>query len=1045
MKKGATKFITILCGCALLAAILFVYNDYSDEPLTQQKIDRLLENNSGEETGKAEMKKARYEYFFNMLRDPATNSIPRNIRSRELRYARTLPSASQVNAQLKAKNPSLKLAPEFQWSLAGPPATGGRTRGLGIDQRDPNVIIAGGVSGGIWKSTDGGESWDLKTPSAENFSVTKIVQDPSNPDTWYYTAGEFVGNTAGATGAPYFGTGVFKSVDNGETWDKLSSTDDSDTFFNSEYDFLSNIIISPTSGSIFIASNGFGIFKSTDGETFGSTPVVGTLANQIYCDVAVSSDGTLVAVISEQSFDQGNQSNNPGVFISTDDGVSWTEITPSTFPSQHGRSIVSFAPSNPDVLYIFTQKVNDDTNQGVSFYKLDLSGSPQDAQDRASNLPDFGEPVGGINTQGGYNMVVSVKPDDPNFVLVGATNLFRSTDGFATGPSGTTDSEKNQFWVGGYAKENNISQYPSHHVDQHVIAYDPNNPDRLWNGNDGGVYVTNNITASSVSWNDQNDGYIVTQFYAAAIPSNPDDSRFMGGTQDNGTPFFTNTSSSPDSTFDISSGDGGYSFFTENYLFVSRQEGSIIRWNQEINDLSYVDPLNATDQLFIHPYTIDPNDDNIMYYPEGNHMWRNTTMGEIDNNDSEGTTQGWQEETSISVPSGHVITALRVSTTNPADVLYYAGYNEDNPPAIRRLNNASSSTSPTDINLPNNSSLNGAYVSDIAVNPINGNEVIVVLSNYGVPSLWHTTDGGESWENIEGNLSVQSLRSASMIPAEGGTVYVVGTSTGIYSTQLLDGTSTDWGQEGENELGFSVVEQIASRLSNGDVAAGTHGRGMFLGSFQGSTSFPFISAAPAQARAGETITITANNFQFTGDPDIEASDITVLFRANDILDSPFCNTITVEGVMADVVSVSASSIEVTVPRGILPDECAASNATNITVSIQGQSSNPAPTSFSVLPPNDFALQQNYPNPFNPTTTIPIDLAVESRVTLAIYDMLGQKVLEPVFEDEFIAGTFNTTIDLSNLASGVYIYRVVATPIGGNGETFVETKKMTLIK
>ncbi len=1047
MKKGATKFITILCGCALLAAILFVYNDYSDEPLTQQKIDRLLENNSGEEAGKVEMKKARYEYFFNMLRDPATNSIPRNIRSRELQYARTLPSASQVNSQLKAKNPSLKLAPEFQWSLAGPPATGGRTRGLGIDQRDPNTLIAGGVSGGIWKSTDGGESWDLKTPDAESFSVTKLVQDPTDLDTWYYTSGEFSGNTAGATGAPYFGSGVFVSNDNGETWSRFQNAGDNDQTFNSPYDFISDIVVNPATGSVFIASNVIGIYRSTDTEPFpedtGPTPspILGQINGPVHSSLAVTSDGSrIAAILSSQN--AGETGYTPGLHISTNDGDSWQSIEIPTLPTDHGRSVMSFAPSDPDILYIFTQKIDDDSNQGVSFHMVDLSGGLNNAvtEDRSANLPDFGEPVGGVNTQGSYNMVVSVKPDDPNFVLVGATNLFRSTDGFATGPSGTTDSDKNQFWVGGYDKDNDISQYPSHHVDQHVIAYDPTDPNRVWNGNDGGLYVTNNITASSVSWNDQNEGYIVTQFYSAAIPSASDDNRFMGGTQDNGTPFFNTDTPSPDQTFDISSGDGGYSFFTENYLFVSRQNGSIIRWNQELNDLSYVNPINAENQLFIHPYTIDPNDNNIMYYPEGNHMWRNTTIGDIDNNNSEGTNQGWQEETSINVPSNHVITALEVSRT-PADILYYAGYNGDNQPAIRKLNNASSSTSPTDIDLPNNSNLNGAYVNDIAVSPVNGNEVIVLLSNYGVPSLWHTTDGGNSWENIEGNLSVQSLRSASIIPAEGGTVYVVGTSTGIYSTQLLDGTNTDWGQEGVNELGFSVVEQIASRISNGDVAAGTHGRGMFLGSFQGSTSFPFITAAPAQARAGEAITLTANNFQFSS----TASNNTVIFRANDIIDSPFCNTITVEGVMADVVSASASSIEVRIPRGVLPDECAASNATNITVSIQGQSPNPGPTSFSVLPPNNFALQQNYPNPFNPTTTIPIDLAVDSRVTLAIYDMLGQKVMEPVFEDEFIAGTFNTTVDLSNLASGVYVYRVVATPVGGNGETFVETRKMTLIK
>ena len=100
--------------------------------------------------------------------------------------------------------------------------------------------------------------------------------------------------------------------------------------------------------------------------------------------------------------------------------------------------MLTFAPSNPDILYVFTLKgANNTDNQGVSFFKIDIS-DPQNpvAEDRSANLPDFGDPVGGVNTQNGYNMIVKVKPDDPDFVLLGATNLFRSRDGFATQPSG---------------------------------------------------------------------------------------------------------------------------------------------------------------------------------------------------------------------------------------------------------------------------------------------------------------------------------------------------------------------------------------------------------------------------------------------------------------------------------------------------------------------------------------------------------------------------------------------------------------------------------
>ncbi|MDZ7715773.1 MAG: hypothetical protein U5J95_06125 [Balneolaceae bacterium] len=170
-------------------------------------------------------------------------------------------------------------------------------------------------------------------------------------------------------------------------------------------------------------------------------------------------------------------------------------------------------------------------------------------------------------------MTVRVKPDDPDFVLIGGTNLFRSTDGFATAPSDNSQSEKNKFWVGGYAKANDISQYPEQHADQHEIVFDPSDPNRVWVGHDGGLSVSNDIAASSVTWTDKNNGYVVTQYYDVSIPENENDNRLMGGTQDNGTTFFEfdrQLSETLDSQ-DISFADGGYSFFTDNYIIVSNQ------------------------------------------------------------------------------------------------------------------------------------------------------------------------------------------------------------------------------------------------------------------------------------------------------------------------------------------------------------------------------------------------------------------------------------------------------------------------------------------
>lgn len=1045
MKIRATK--SMLAGIAslaviIIAAMLFAPWESADTSQYEEENDSRA---VAKKMSRVEKNAAREEYFFKLMRNPATNEIPANIRNRELQFAKNLPSAEQAFQRAKTKKPSLQ-AINYNWLAAGPFDVGGRTRALGVDQRDPNIVLSGGVSGGMWKSTNGGDTWQLRTPDLANLSVTSIAQDPQNPDTWYYSSGEAIGNSAGATGAAYYGQGIYKSTDNGDTWSLMQQASSTTQGRVDVFNTVSRIVVSPISGSVFIASTGFGIYRSTDGETFSDSPVLGTEGEQLFTDLAVASDGTIAAAISEASFDDqqsqdpNSPNHNPGIFISTpsSDGQrgSWIEITPENFPDTYRRSVLAFAPSNPDVLYVFTLKgANNTSNQGVAFFKIDIN-DPQnpDPDNRSANLPDFrtnGEGSGYINLQGGYNMLVDVKPDDENYVFIGGTNLFRSDDGFSTAPSGGYDgsdeAQKDNFWIGGYKKDNGFASYPGQHPDQHVLVFpDPNNPNLMWAGHDGGLSVTNNVAASSVTWENRDDGYVTSQFYSTDLPESTGDVRLVGGTQDNGTPVFEFGEESNQSN-DISSGDGGYADFTENYIFSSSQQGRVIRWSNDLRQLTYVSPSEAMNQLFIHPYSVDPNDENVMYYPEGDHFWRNTEMENIPNgNSSSGTTTGWEELQNVNLSSQYTITAVEVSR-NPGNILYFGGYNSDLQPEIKRLENAKSATSgAVDISLPSSSNLSGAYIKDIAINPVNANEVIVVLSNYNIVGLYHTMDGGENWTAIEGNLTGNqqnpgpSLRSATMVPAESGTIYLLGTSTGLYSTQLLDGSNTVWGKESADQIGSAVTEYVASRASDGDVAAGTHGRGIYFGDFGGSTNAPSITANPLKGRPGETITLRATNFQFNTDPS--------------------SNDVTFGKVSARVLNATASQLEVEIPRGAI-DRQVESNSVIITVKTGNQA---ASASFEILPPNDFLVKQNYPNPFNPTTTIPFDIPVDSRITLTIYNMSGQKVLEPIRNANYNAGAYTENIDLSGLSSGIYIYRIISRANSG-GDTFIKSKKMTFIK
>ncbi|GAA5521588.1 T9SS type A sorting domain-containing protein [Aliifodinibius salicampi] len=1051
MRNTVTRRIIYISGVMLLllAGTLYYYSASVPSDKETELADQIEEQLG--KMDRAEKKVARSEYFFKLMRDPATNSIPPNIRNRELDFARTLPSIEQVQSRMKAKDPTFQ-AVDYSWEQAGPFDVGGRTRALAVDQRDPNIVLAGGVSGGMWKSTDGGNSWNLMTPDLANLSVTSVAQDPNNPDTWYYTSGEVIGNSANATGAAYYGEGVYKSTDNGNSWSLLPQASSNTKGLVDPFNTVSRVVVNPATSSVFIASTGFGIYRSTDGETF-SGPVLGESGEQLYTDITVASDGTLAAVISEADFDDQqstdpSHSHNPGIFISTDDGNSWTSVTPDAFPDTYRRSVLTFAPNNPDVLYVFTLKgANNTDNQGVSFFKINLATGDQ-PEDRAGNLPDFrdnsGEGSGYVELQGGYNMELAVKPDDEDYVFVGATNLFRSTDGFATSPSGGYDEDnedqKDEYWIGGYNKNNGFASYPGQHPDQHrfIFPQPETNPNLMWAGHDGGLSYTSDVTASSVSWEERNEGYVTTQFYSSTLPKSSDDEVLAGGTQDNGTPYFPMAGTVSQSTQDISSGDGGYSYFTENYLYVSQQNGAVIRWERDFSGFAYVYPSSATDQLFIHPYEIDPNDENIMYYPEGNHIWRNTSVDDIPNaNSSDGTTEGWEELTDVSVGGVYSISALEVSTI-PANVLYLGGYSSSGQPVIQRFENAHTATDgATDVSLPSNSELNGAYIKDIAINPANANEVMAVLSNYNITGLYHSTDGGQNWTAVEGNLTGNnnnlgpSLRSASIIPAEGGTVYLLGTSTGLYSTQNLNGSNTEWGQEAESVIGHVVTEHIAARISDGDVAAGTHGRGMLFGDFGGTIAgdFPSINLDVAEKQVGEELVINAVNFEFSST--LSENEVTLRDIHND----------ETKETQAEVISVSEnnSSLTIEVPRdATLPD----AEDQEVQLKVTSGDTEPAAVTFTIIPPGSFALYQNYPNPFRGSTHIPFDVSGDSEVTLEVYSINGRKVKEPIWQESFNAGSYDEQIDLSGLASGIYIYRLVAQ--SGN-QTQMKSMKMTLIK
>ena len=293
---------------------------------------------------------ARWQWEVLRTKSPFTNSLPADIRQRELAYARTLPTRQEIDARMRMRGvePATLI-----WRQRGPHNIGGRTRAIGIDLDDANIIFAGGDNGGMWRSTDGGVNWTKTTKNDQIHTATTLAQDPrvGQRQTWYYGTGE-ASSSASLTGdsfSAYFkGDGIYKSTDGGLNWTLLPSTSvNSPHQYVSGWQYITTVKVSPTTGSVYAARGYSAPLKvSKDGgTTWTDTIDPGGSPGSRGIDIAITSTGIVYAVVA------GNVPKS-GIWRSTDDGATWTDISPSGWVKNKDRLVLDIAPSNENIVYI---------------------------------------------------------------------------------------------------------------------------------------------------------------------------------------------------------------------------------------------------------------------------------------------------------------------------------------------------------------------------------------------------------------------------------------------------------------------------------------------------------------------------------------------------------------------------------------------------------------------------------------------------------------------------------------------------------------------
>lgn len=813
----------------------------------------------------------RRQWEIDMMKDPSTGQIPAGIFKAEYDLAKRLPVRT-------ANNPFARLN---TYTAAGPTNRGGRTRVVKYDIRfdsvSNKVILAGCVSGGILRSNDNGLTWSLVTPQDEVRNLTCLAQDPrpGHEDTWYAGTGEFYGNSASGDGtaALYYGFGMFKSTDNGLTWSALSATRPGQLFeFDSEWDFIYNIKVNPANGDVYVCCDNQ-LKKSTDGGNSFSTVFGDPIQDPLYGlnDVEIKNDGSKIFL----AVTGYNQNGKSGIYqSSTGDAGSWVKFGGSNNPASPayvagwrdsltwGRVILQLAPSNQNLLFCYYQNgfsiYNGFPTPEVDLFKCDMTNPTYVWTNLSANMPDFPgadlEFSDPISPQLAYDMMIRIKPDDPNTIIIGGTNIYRSTDGFT--------STANTSWIGGYDNTlydlggGNFSYsyniYPESHPDIHWIEFNPVNYSQILCGNDGGIQKTYNILAPVITWKRLNN-YQSLQYTIVGIDPTEGRMNFIGGTQDNGTTYRDATTDilGPRPPYrpgindheDFFGGDGGacaLSAYTggNQFAYVSAQYGDLYR----INMSQYYTPPNygytqINPPWFYYPgfaspfltyFLLDPFNTEILYFAGGDKLLRTTTASTVKD-----TT--WEDMLGVyTAATGEAIRSMAV-TKGPytSSSVLYIGQQDGR---ILRLNdpkNCDPSTVPQNI-AP--AAISGLCVVDLCVNPLNDNELMAVTSNYNSVSIWITRNAKSAtpaWVSREGNLALPSIRSCEIVPVNNGIdttyEYYVGTTIGLYScVNIFDSASSvTWAREGDAVLGKAVIHSLDLRVNDNTLLVGTHGNGMF--------------------------------------------------------------------------------------------------------------------------------------------------------------------------------------------------------------------------
>ncbi len=720
---------------------------------------------------------------------------------------------------------------------AGFSLVGGRATALATTP--DGTWFAGTADGGVWRSTNRGQRWTPVFDSMPTLSIGALAVNPVGGSLWVGT-GE-----ANLSQDSYAGTGVYRSTNDGATFRRVGDDSSGSNPLTSRTVF--RIAFDPSGNAYAATDNGLFRYAAATGVWTEVLDPAGPTDfppyDQQVTDVAIQPGSAGKVVIAAIGWHGPGNTQNNGFYQSTNGGITFSQVTPAgdINTSDIGRTTFAYS-ADGSKLYSIVQSPSmltagdESVLQGIFV----SSGSPASLTGPWTKIGDEAKlaasgsalPVGsgyGVGVQAWYNQDLVVDPSNPNHVYAGLEEVFETTDG------GSTWVTASPYWNYTLACETTTAGCPNTtHPDQHAMMIANG---KIVIGNDGGVYTRPlSDTQQYGDWTDLNATLRSWQYYdARAGKLGGHATAVWGGLQDNGTSVLSTGSSQMaepaggdgfDVIVDPQNANNMVGEYTDGTMYSSTDGGHTF-----VDAVSPTCAAQATVGLtprpdcdpaarFVTPLVPDQQNKNV-WLTGGQDVWV--------------TTAGWNTSCTDSACSwkavydtgaGNAVTAL--SSARGGSIIYAAWVAGGGNPGPAFASGIATNYGGTwhEVNM---TGLPNRYIAGVTVDPANPAHAYAVFNGYsrrfvpggGVGHVFETTNGGQSWTDISGNLP--DVASDALVLSHDK--LALGTDQGVFAAAEGRGSSTTWSRLGSG-LPNAAVDDLTPG-PDGYIYAATHGRGVW--------------------------------------------------------------------------------------------------------------------------------------------------------------------------------------------------------------------------